>query len=82
VARAGETGAHRERGDQQRRDVQLIDRPRRADDIDDRIDGADLMEVDGSRGGAMTLASASASASKIAIALRRRGRRSQSDRSS
>jgi hypothetical protein len=45
VARSREARAHRQRRDHQGADVQLIERPRRAHDVDDRIDRPDLVEM-------------------------------------
>ena len=61
--------------DVDRRDAERVDADRRADDVDDRVDAADLVEVDvvGRRRRAR-VASASASSRKIASArLRARG---------
>ena len=45
VLRARESVAHRQRRNQDLADAKLIESPCRADDIDDRIDGADFVKV-------------------------------------
>ena len=81
MLRAREAVAHRQRRDQHFVDAELLEAPRGADDIDDRIDRADFMKMHVLGRRVMHLRLGSASTSKIAIArwLHGRGQRRRLD---